>query len=146
MELRHLKYFVTIADEGSITKAAESLLIAQPPLSRQLQFLEEELGVSLFVRGKGRQTTLTDAGRRLLPYARQILDLTYQAILVARGDGNETVGSVRSPQTVSAGSEESVFQPRTESSGADVSALTVRAAALREALDLFLKEAEHDGI
>ncbi|MBQ7246777.1 MAG: LysR family transcriptional regulator [Lachnospiraceae bacterium] len=146
MELRHLKYFVTIADEGSITKAAESLLIAQPPLSRQLQFLEEELGVSLFVRGKGRQTTLTDAGRRLLPYARQILDLTYQAILVARGDVNETAGSVHSPQTVSAGSEESVLQPRMESAGADVSALTVRAAALREALDLFLKEAEHDGI
>lgn len=50
MELRHLRYFVTVVEEQSITKAAEKLCIAQPPLSRQIQKLEEELGILLFER------------------------------------------------------------------------------------------------
>ncbi len=47
MEVRHLRYFVTVVEEQSITKAAEKLCIAQPPLSRQFQKLEEELGIYL---------------------------------------------------------------------------------------------------
>ena len=50
MELRVLRYFITIAEEGSISKAAEKLMITQPSLSRQLKDLEQELGEPLFIR------------------------------------------------------------------------------------------------
>ena len=50
MELRHLRYFVTVVNEGSFTRAAEKLHTAQPPLSRQIQQLEEELGAQLLDR------------------------------------------------------------------------------------------------
>jgi LysR family transcriptional regulator, benzoate and cis,cis-muconate-responsive activator of ben and cat genes len=71
MELRHLRYFTTVAAEGSFSRAAEKLNIAQPPLSRQIQQLEEELGVRLLDRG--RPITLTEPGRYLFEQGRQIL-------------------------------------------------------------------------
>jgi LysR family transcriptional regulator, benzoate and cis,cis-muconate-responsive activator of ben and cat genes len=71
MELRHLRYFTTVAAEGSFSRAAEKLNIAQPPLSRQIQQLEEELGVRLLDRG--RPITLTESGRYLFEQSRQIL-------------------------------------------------------------------------
>jgi LysR family transcriptional regulator, benzoate and cis,cis-muconate-responsive activator of ben and cat genes len=71
MELRHLRYFTTVAAEGSFSRAAEKLHIAQPPLSRQVQQLEEELGVRLLDRG--RPLTLTEPGRYLFEQGRQIL-------------------------------------------------------------------------
>ncbi len=71
MELRHLRYFTTVAAEGSFSRASEKLNIAQPPLSRQVQQLEEELGVRLLDRG--RPLTLTEPGRYLFEQARQIL-------------------------------------------------------------------------
>ncbi|MFP3153912.1 LysR family transcriptional regulator [Lachnospiraceae bacterium ZAX-1] len=61
MDIRVLKYFLTVAKEGNITKAAEVLHVTQPTLSRQLMELEEEMGTGLFIRGK-RQITLTDSG------------------------------------------------------------------------------------
>jgi DNA-binding transcriptional LysR family regulator len=71
MELRHLRYFTTVAAEGSFSRASEKLNISQPPLSRQVQQLEEELGVRLLDRG--RPLTLTEPGRYLFEQARQIL-------------------------------------------------------------------------
>jgi DNA-binding transcriptional LysR family regulator len=73
MESRQLRYFVTVARERNFTRAAEKLRIAQPPLSRQIQALEEEFGVSLFDRSR-RPLALTDAGRLLFEQSVQVLD------------------------------------------------------------------------
>lgn len=74
MELRHIRYFKAVAEEKNFTRAAEKLAIAQPPLSRQIQDLEEELGTELFVRSP-HKVTLTEEGELFLQYASQILDL-----------------------------------------------------------------------
>ena len=71
MELRHLRYFTTVAAERSFRRAAEKLHVAQPPLSRQIQQLEDELGVRLLDRG--RPITLTGPGRYLFEHAQQVL-------------------------------------------------------------------------
>jgi LysR family transcriptional regulator, benzoate and cis,cis-muconate-responsive activator of ben and cat genes len=73
MDSRQLRYFVAVARERNFTRAAEKLRIAQPPLSRQIQQLEEEFGVTLIDRGS-RPLALTDAGRLLLEQAVQVLD------------------------------------------------------------------------
>ena len=75
MELRTLRYFVTVAEELNITRAASLLNISQPPLSQQLKNLEEELNTVLFVRGK-RQLTLTESGQMLYQRAKDILSLS----------------------------------------------------------------------
>jgi LysR family transcriptional regulator, cis,cis-muconate-responsive activator of cat and ben genes len=83
MELRHLRYFVTVVEEQSITKAAEKLCIAQPPLSRQIQNLEQELGILLFERGS-RPVRTTEAGQFFYQHAVQILTHTAQATSMAK--------------------------------------------------------------
>ena len=74
MELRLLRYFLTVAREGNITRASKSLHIAQPSLSKQLMELEAELGKRLFIRSK-RGVTLTDEGVLLRKRAEEILML-----------------------------------------------------------------------
>ena len=77
MDLRSLRYFVTVVEELNITRAAEKLNMSQPPLSNQMKGLEEELGTQLFIRGK-RHLTLTEAGAVLYRRAQQLLELSEQ--------------------------------------------------------------------
>ena len=79
MELRTLRYFVTVAEELNITRAAALLNISQPPLSLQLKNLEEELDTVLFIRGK-RQLTLTESGKMLYQRAKDILSLSEKTV------------------------------------------------------------------
>lgn len=74
MELRHIRYFLAVAEEMNFSRAAERLCIAQPPLSRQIMDLEEELSVKLFNRTK-HSLSLTDEGMLFKQYAIQVLDL-----------------------------------------------------------------------
>ena len=74
MDIRVLQYFLAVAREESITKAAESLHMTQPPLSRQLRDLEEELGKTLLIRG-GKKVTLTEDGMLLRKRAEEMIDL-----------------------------------------------------------------------
>ena len=79
MELRHLKYFVAVAEEQNITRAAARLHVSQPPLSRQIQDLEHELGVTLFERGP-KAVRLTKTGKLFLPEARAVLQRAEEAM------------------------------------------------------------------
>ncbi|WP_259673832.1 LysR family transcriptional regulator [Rhizobium sp. NZLR1] len=84
MELRHLRYFIAVAEEGSLTVAAEKRLhTAQPSLSRQLRDLELEVGAELFIRN-ARGITLTPAGSAFLDHARLALGQANEAIAAAR--------------------------------------------------------------
>ncbi|KGO99232.1 LysR family transcriptional regulator [Novilysobacter defluvii] len=88
MELRQLRYFVAVAEERNFTRAAEKLHIAQPPLSRQIQLLEEELGVTLISRAT-RPLRLTDAGRLFNEQALQILGRVEQLKLATQRVGKQ---------------------------------------------------------
>ncbi len=78
MEIRVLRYFLTVVREESITRAAQVLHITQPTLSRQLSQLEEQIGVKLFIRGT-RKISLTDEGILLRRRAEEILELVDKA-------------------------------------------------------------------
>jgi DNA-binding transcriptional LysR family regulator len=101
MELRHLRYFLAVAEEGHITRAAERLGIQQPPLSQQIKALEAELGVQLF-RRRPRGVEPTDAGESLLADARRILAEVEGAAARARRTARGEQGRVAVGFTASA--------------------------------------------
>lgn len=96
MDVRQLKYFVAVADARNFTRASEVLHIAQPPLSRQIQLLEEELGVQLILRNS-RPLCLTEAGRMFYEQALQIINRLDQLKAATRQIG------LNQPRTLSIG-------------------------------------------
>jgi DNA-binding transcriptional LysR family regulator len=96
MELRHLRYFLVVAEEGQFTRAASRLAMQQPPLSQQIRLLEEEIGFELFER-LPRGVVLTDAGKAFAEDAQRILDGLHQSVeraaRIARGEiGTLSIG------------------------------------------------------
>jgi DNA-binding transcriptional LysR family regulator len=90
MDLRRLRYFVAVAEESSVSRAARRLHMAQPPLSRQIKQLEEELGVLLFERSS-RGVRTTEAGELLLEEARRIFTLVESTVSMVRRVGRGEV-------------------------------------------------------
>jgi len=93
MELRHLRYFVTVAEEMNFTRAAGRLHIAQPPLSQQIRQFEDELGVQLFHRTKHR-VELSVAGKEVLVEARRTLAQAERVAIVARRSAQGLTGDL----------------------------------------------------
>ena len=93
MEYRHLRYFIAVAEELNVTRAAVRLHTVQPSLSRQIRQLEEMVGAPLFVRVK-RRLRLTEAGRVFLEQAREILQTTDRALKLARKAARAQAGHI----------------------------------------------------
>lgn len=101
MDLRHLRYFLCVAEELHFGRAALRLGISQPPLSQQIRALEEELGVRLFER-TSRRVRLTDAGRLFQPEAQKTLEQMDRAMKVAQRAQRGEVGILNLGFTISA--------------------------------------------
>ena len=94
MDFNMLRYFVTVADEGSISRAAEVLFLSQPSLSQQIQRLEKEMNTRLFLR-EARGVALTPAGHIFLRYARSVLEQTANLKAELSFLGEEIAGETR---------------------------------------------------
>ncbi|HWB61501.1 MAG TPA: LysR substrate-binding domain-containing protein [Chthoniobacteraceae bacterium] len=94
MELRHLRYFVAVAEAENVTHAAEKLHVSQPALSRQISDLEDEMNVLLLDRG-AKSVRLTEAGRVFLQEARMVLERADEAVKKARSAASGASGEIR---------------------------------------------------
>jgi DNA-binding transcriptional LysR family regulator len=94
MELRHLRYFVAVAEEQNVTRAAARLHVSQPPVSRQIRDLENEIGVALFEHG-AKSLRLTDAGRVFLDEAKAVLKRASESVEMAKAVGDGKRGEIR---------------------------------------------------
>jgi DNA-binding transcriptional LysR family regulator len=93
MELRHLRYFVAVAETQNISRAAAKLNVSQPPLSRQIRDLEEELGVPLLERG-AKSVRLTEAGRVFLTEAQAVLQRAAEAMMAVKAAAAGCTGEI----------------------------------------------------
>jgi LysR family transcriptional regulator, benzoate and cis,cis-muconate-responsive activator of ben and cat genes len=93
MELRHLRYFVAVAEEQNVTRAAARLHVSQPPVSRQIRDLEDELGVALLDHG-AKSVRLTQAGRVFLVEARAVLQRADEAVQMAKAVASGKRGEI----------------------------------------------------
>ena len=142
VELRHLRYFLAVADAAHFTRAAQKLYVSQPTLSQQIKQLEDELGTPLFHRGAG-GVQLTLAGERFRPYAERVLQEMDEAV-AALGQGEsvpldpikvgalEGTGDYLLPPVVARAITQSNLQVQVET----LSALELQWAVAREELDL----------
>ena len=103
LELRVLQYFLTVANEGNITKAAETLHVTQPTLSRQMKELEYEIGACLMIRGK-RAVKLTDEGYLFKQRAENIVELTDELKHTFSDQKDIVCGTIRIGSTEALGS------------------------------------------
>jgi LysR family nitrogen assimilation transcriptional regulator len=134
VDLRQLRYFVGIADAGSIARAAEWLHVAQPALSVQLANLEAELGVSLVVRSN-RGVELTPRGELLYEHATEMLNLHREAVLALKKDAGASLGKVSLglPSTLAAALSPKLFETtRRQLPGVELYILEASTAALFE--------------
>jgi DNA-binding transcriptional LysR family regulator len=133
VELRHIRYFLAVADEGHFTRAAQKLGIGQPPLSQQIKDLEEEIGAALFHRGpKGAE--LTTAGRVFQDRVRSVPAEVQGAVEAARRAARGETGTLRVGFTGSA-----AFNPRVP--------LAIRTYRRRYPdVELSLREANSNGL
>lgn len=141
MELRHLRYFVAVASHGSFNRAAEILYLTQPPLSRQVKDLEEEVGVTLLVRGSN-SVKLTEAGELFYEEAREVLARADDAVRRVRGETGKEVLRVGYTASMTSGIISTVlakFQaaaPRVRIELADLSSREINKMASEGRLDL----------
>jgi len=142
VELRHLRYFLAVADAAHFTRAAQKLYVSQPTLSQQIKQLEDELGTPLFHRGAG-GVQLTVAGERFRPYAERVLHEMDEAVsalgqsevapaLPLRIGALEGTGDYLLPSVVARAVEKSGLQIEVET----LPALELQRAVAREELDL----------
>jgi LysR family hca operon transcriptional activator len=141
VELRHLRYFVAVASHGSFNRAAEILHLTQPPLSRQVKDLEEELGVPLFVRGSN-AVKLTEAGELFYEEAREVLARADEAVRRVRGESRSETLRVGYAPSMTAGILSAVLEkfqsaaPRVRIELADLSSREINELANEGRLDL----------
>src|SRR5947199_8413704 len=94
LELRHLRYFLAVAEELHFGRAAQRLHMAQPPLSQRIRFLAKEVGAQLFIRNR-REVRLTDAGKTLLADARELIARADRALEAVHRTESGLFGTLR---------------------------------------------------